>query len=593
MPNVTHQVQPAWPLLIRLWGLASARRQRQFILLVLLIVLASLSEVVSIGAILPFLSVLTDPEKMFAHPQMQSLIELLAIRQPSELLMPLTAGFALSVLVSTGMRLLMQWGCARFSYAAGADLSLGMFRSTLYQPYAVHLGRNSSEVINAIVKRTDNVTAVILGLLNLSGSTLILTAILSTLVLIEPWVALGAFGGFGCAYLIITTFVRRRLDANSQLVYQKSTQALRVLQEGLGGIRDIVIDNTQRFYCARYTEADIPMRHALGANAFLGFSPRYFMEALGMAALAGVAYVVSHRPGGIAAGIPVLGALALGAQRLLPVLQQVYQGWATLQGSRASVQGVIEMLEQPLPEDYDRVQPLPLPFKKEIVLRDLSFRHGGDKPWVFQELNVTIARGERIGIIGETGSGKSTLFDIVMGLLEPTRGQILVDGIPLTAAERRAWQAHIAHVPQTIFLVDASIEENIAFGVPREQIDREKVRQAAQRAQIAQFIELLSGGYATAVGERGVRLSGGQRQRIGIARALYKNADVIVLDEATSALDSATEEAVMKVVRELSADLTILVIAHRLTSLKDCHRIIELGESRLKRVCRYEDLSLV
>lgn len=588
---MNQQLQPVWPLLRRLWSQATVRRHRQFQLLVILMVLASISEIVSIGAILPFLSVLTVPEKVFAHPATQPLIALLGLQEPADLLMPLTVGFAIAVLVSTGMRLLMQWGSTRFSYAAGADISIAIFQRALHQPYAVHLARNSSEVINGITKRSDNVTAVILGLLNLVGSWLILVSILSSLLFIEPLVAGVAFGGFGLAYLLITWVARHRLDTNSQRVYRESTQALKVLREGLGGIRDVLIDGTQRVYCDRYAGADFSMRQALGANAFIGFSPRYIMEGLGMVAIAALAYGMSLHPNGIAAGIPVLGALGLGAQRLLPLLQQVYQGWTTVRGSRASVQGVVEMLEQPLPRDHDQ-SPQALPFRREIAFCNLGFRYGPELPWVFREVNLTISRGERIGIIGVTGSGKSTLLDIVMGLLEPTVGTMVVDGVPLSVELRRAWQAHIAHVPQTIFLVDASIEENIAFGVPRGAIDRQRVRRAAEQAQIAEHIESLAEGYGTPVGERGVRLSGGQRQRLGIARALYKNADVIVLDEATSALDSATEEAVMKVVYELSDDLTIMIIAHRLTTLKDCDQIIELGKGCLKRVYRYEDLQI-
>lgn len=558
-------------------------------LLIVLMVLASFSEIVSIGAILPFLSMLTIPEKVFNHPMAQPLVAILGAQEPAALLMPLTVGFSVAVLMSTAMRLLMQWGSARFSFASGADISIGMYRRTLYQPYSVHLARNSSHVINGIVKRSDTVTAVILAVLNFAGSVLILTSILGALLFIEPIVAVVAFGGFGLAYLLITRLVRQHLDANSQRVARESTQAMKALQEGLGGIRDVLIDGTQEVYCNRYAAADIPMRRALGSNAFIGFSPRYSMEALGMAAIAVLAYVMSLQPGGIAVGIPVLGALALGAQRVLPLLQQVYQGWTTIRGSRASVQGVLEMLEQPLPADYDQSPP-PLLFAQGIEFKDLSFRHSAEHPWIFRNINLAIAKGERIGIIGVTGSGKSTLLDLFMGLLEPTAGELAVDGQTISPDLRRAWQLHIAHVPQSIFLVDASIEENIAFGVPRGAIDRDRVRRAAEQAQIAEYVETLPQKYSTVVGERGVRLSGGQRQRIGIARALYKRADVIVFDEATSALDSATEEAVMNVIQRLNEELTILIIAHRLTTLKNCDRIIELGEGRIKRICGYEDL---
>jgi ATP-binding cassette subfamily B protein len=231
-----------------------------------------------------------------------------------------------------------------------------------------------------------------------------------------------------------------------------------------------------------------------------------------------------------------------------------------------------------------------LPFQKEIGIKCLSFRYTLQTPWVLNNLNLTIAKGSRVGFVGTTGSGKSTLLDIVMGLLQPTDGALEIDGQIVTPANNRAWQAHIAHVPQAIFLADSTIEENIAFGVPKDQIDPERVRQAAQQAQISEIIETWPKQYQTFIGERGIRLSGGQRQRIGIARALYKQADVIIFDEATSALDNETEQAVMQAIESLSEDLTILIIAHRLTTLKNCTQIVELGDGGIKRAGIYQDI---
>ena len=255
-----------------------------------------------------------------------------------------------------------------------------------------------------------------------------------------------------------------------------------------------------------------------------------------------------------------------------------------------SLQDTLDLLDQPLPDYADQPASQPLPFRQQICLDQISFRYRPDSPWVLNNIDLKIEKGSRVGFIGATGCGKSTLIDVIMSLLQATEGALGVDGKAVTMVNQRAWQAHIAHVPQAIFLADSTIEENIAFGVQKERIDHERVKMAARQAQIADVIEAWSGQYQTFVGERGVRLSGGQRQRVGIARALYKQADVIIFDEATSALDSETEQAVMQAIESLSVNLTILIIAHRLSTLKNCTQIVELSDGGIKRVGSYEDM---
>jgi ATP-binding cassette subfamily B protein len=295
-----------------------------------------------------------------------------------------------------------------------------------------------------------------------------------------------------------------------------------------------------------------------------------------MALIAFLALAMAIQQDGLELALPLLGAFALGAQRLLPLLQQVYQSWATLRGASKTVDHVLALLEQPLPRHVKEPPPPPLPYYRDIELRDVGHQYNPGGPWVLRHISFRITKGSRVGVKGTTGSGKSTLLDIVMGLLSPTTGQVLVDGAPVTATNQRAWQAHIAHVPQSIYLADASVAENIAFGTPSAQIDLERVREAAGRAQIAKTIEALPNGYDTLVGERGVQLSGGQRQRIGIARALYKRADVLVFDEATSALDTKTEAEVMGAIQSLDRELTIFLIAHRLSTLEGCDVTVDL-----------------
>jgi ABC-type multidrug transport system fused ATPase/permease subunit len=577
-------------LLKRLWHHISRRRRRQFGILLVVMLLTSFAEILSIGAVLPFLGVLTSPERVFKHPAAQHFIQLLKITEPAQLILPLTIIFGLFVLIAGAMRLLLLWVSTRLSFSAGADLSINMYRRTLYQPYAVHCARNSSEVINNISNKAKNLIAIINMTLTLISSSTILVSILIALLSLNPHIALLTFGGFGFIYLLITRITRKQLQINSQRIARESSNVIKSLQEGLGGIRDILIDGSQESYCKIYNKADFVLRDAMGSNTFINSAPRYMMEALGMILIATLSYSLSQQADGIAKVIPILGALALGAQRLLPVLQQAYAAWTGISGGRFSLQDSLELLDQPLP-DYVNQPPLPpMSFKSSISLKQLNFRYSNQTSLVLKQLNLTITKGGRIGFIGATGSGKSTLLDIVMGLLPPTDGALEIDGQPVTLANKRAWQVHIAHVPQTIFLADSSIAENIAFGISKEKIDFQRVCQAAEQAQIAQSIESWPNKYQTFVGERGIRLSGGQRQRIGIARALYKQADVIIFDEATSALDNETEQALMDAIEGLSKDLTLLIIAHRLSTLKNCTQIVELADGGIRRIGSYQEM---
>jgi ATP-binding cassette subfamily B protein len=554
-------------------------------------VFASFAEILSIGSVLPFLGVLTAPRHVFEHPAAQPFIQALGLTKPKELLLPLTIVFSLSALVTGAMRLLLLWASTRLSFATGADLSISIYRRTLYQPYAVHVARNSSEVISGISSKSSAVLhCIVVPSLLLISSSIMMFAILLALIAVDPVIALAAFGGFGLIYAIIIRLTRNRLLIDSQCVSRESIQVIKSLQEGLGGIRDVLIDGSQSAYCQVYRNADSPLRRAQGNSAFVAASPRYGMEALGMLLIAVLAYMLSQESNGVEKAIPILGALALGAQRLLPVLQQAYGAWSGIRSGQALLQDTLELLDQPLPEHADLPAAKPLPFQRKISLRQMSFRYSAQTPRVLININLSIAKGSRIGFVGTTGSGKSTLLDIIMGLLMPTEGALEIDGQPITMHNHRAWQAHIAHVPQAIFLADSTIEENIAFGLPKDQIDHERVQKAAQQAQIADIIETWPKKYDTFVGERGIRLSGGQRQRIGIARALYKNADVIIFDEATSALDNETEQTVMEAIEGLSKDLTLLIVAHRISTLKNCAQIVELSNGSIKRTGSYQDI---
>lgn len=571
-----------------LWNHLSRRRQRQFFLVLILMFVASFAEIMSVGAVLPFLGVITDPSQVFENPAMQPIIRFLGVVEPTELVLPMTLVFIAAALIAGLVRLLLLYATTRLSYGTGHDLSIDVYRRTLYQDYPVHVARNSSEVINGIITKTSTViSGVLTPILTLISSFIIMIGIVAVLCFINLFVALTAMIGFGTLYMGVVFYTRARIRANSQTIAEQSNSVVKSLQEGLMGIRDVLIHGSQEFYSSIYRNADLPLRLASGNNLFISGSPRFAMEAIGMTLIATIAYFMTERDNEISNSLPVLGALALGAQRLLPIMQQAYGSFSAIKGSKASLDDVNALLNQPLPTYAGEQSPEPIPFKRNIVLENVSFRYLDDEPWVLTSINMTLKKGSRIGIIGATGSGKTTLFDLIMGLFPPTEGEIKIDDKVLDEQNNRSWRARVAHVPQDIYLSDNSILENIAFGVPVDQIDFERARKAAQGAQVDDLIESWDKRYQTLVGEHGIRLSGGQRQRIGIARALYKNADVLIFDEATSALDNKTEKSVVESIEGLDKHMTVLIIAHRLTTLRNCDQIIEVKRKKLK-VTTYE-----
>ncbi len=562
----------------RLWRHLSWHRKKQFLFLSVLMILASIMEIISIGSVVPFLGAITNPEQIYSNELAQPLINFLDINEPKKIVFPLTLLFVAATLIAAAVRLLLLYAITRFSFATGADLSIDIYKRTLYQDYSIHISRNSSEVINGIITKTNLVISKILvPILNFISSLVIMIGIIAIIFTVNAFVALVSFAVFGFFYGIIAFLTRQTLQKNSELIANESNQMVKSLQEGLGGIRDVLIGGLQEFYSKLYRDADLSFRRASGDNVFIAGCPRYVMEGIGMILIALLAYNLSVA-GGIESAFPVLGALAIGAQKLLPALQQIFSSYSLIKGANKPFSDVLDLLEQPLSESDDCSVRKPLKFSTDIVLENVSFQYLKDTPFILKDLSLTFKKGEKIGFVGITGSGKSTLLDILMGLLIPTSGKLLIDGLEITENNRKNWQMHISHVPQNIFLADGTIKENIAFGISAEQINNTKVYQSAEQAKLSETINNLKDKYQSIVGEQGVQLSGGQRQRIGIARALYKNSDVLIFDEATSALDNETEQEIMKEINKLQDNQTVFIIAHRITTLKNCDRIIRLNQ---------------
>ena len=573
----------------KLWGHLATRRKKQLVLLAGLMLFGGIAEAISLGLVVSFLTAMAAPERILASPLALSLIGFLnwasanlgmkfnAIQlvQTYSVLV-FAALFILAALWSGGVRLALLWANVRLASATGTELGLSVYRHTLYQPYSVHVSRNSSSLISGLTAKVGLVTTTLTLWLTILTSLVIILFLCGTLFWISPWITFGAGTILGLSYWLMSILSARKLARCSAVISREQNSIVKALQEGLGGIRDILLDGTQPIYCEIYRKADTVLRCSYADINVIGQSPRFIMESVGMVVFAMLAFALSKGPEGLVSALPTLGALALGVQRLLPALQQGYAAWSTILAYEEPNKEVVELLNQPLPSWLATNAPKPIRFENKLRFASVSFRYSKTGPFVLRALSFEIKKGSRVGFVGKTGAGKSTCLDLLMGLLEPSAGKIYIDDEPLGPKNLRAWQRNIAHVPQSIYLSDGSLAENIAFGVPQREIDMRRVEKVARMAQIADFIESSPQKYQAVVGERGIRLSGGQRQRIGIARALYKQAQVLILDEATSALDQKTEENVMKSIHTLNPSITILVVAHRKSSLRKCQQTIRL-----------------
>jgi ABC-type multidrug transport system fused ATPase/permease subunit len=580
--NPPYRHKGIWTLLGELFGQLSLRRRRQFVLFLCLMFLGAIAELVSIGAILPFLAVISNPERMVQQAQSHTSLATFGITTSSQITILVAVMFALAALFAASTRLFLVYFSQRFVFGLSRDLSVAVFSRTLHQPYSYHISQNSTETLAAITKAQLVTEQVLIPLVQAATASLIAAAILIGLLFIDPLMAMGSGICFASTYLIVMRMTRAVMLANGKIIAQMQGERLRAASEGIGGIRDVLLDSSQAVFVARFAAIEAKLGSAAALNNFIGQSPRFIVEGIGLVIVAGLAVVLSLRDGGLAIALPLLGALALGAQRLLPLLQQAYYGWAGTLTAGSMLADILDILRLPdaqlhfRPRDHDR-----LSFERDLEFSKVVLSYGhGTRP-ALECIDLLIPKGARIGLVGRTGSGKSTLMDLVLGLLRPDEGCILIDGVELTDANRTAWQARVTHVPQAIYLSDATIAENIAFGIPLPGIDRSRVAAAAAQAELTDVIAALPNGYDTFVGERGVRLSGGQRQRVGIARALYKQADVLVFDEATSALDTETEAAVMHAIEGLGRNLTIFIIAHRVSTLSGCDMIVTLDEGRV------------
>ena len=554
-----------------------SKRKKQLYILFFLMFFSGISEFLALSAIIPFLTAITDINNLIKYKFINTLYITLRLTNPNQLIILTTIIFLLMIYLSAILRLVNLLFNYRLTAAIGSELSSECYRKTLYQPYEKHIETNSSVLINTVSKDINKTVNGLSNFLIIINSIIIAVSIFVGLLVVNAKIAIVLGVIFISSYLLIGIKNRIQIEKNSYVITSKSQDRIKALQEGLGAIKEILLGNSQDYYTDIYRKTDFPIRILRARNNFLGTFPKFLLETLGITCIAIIgAYISSNGLSGRA--ISLIGFIGLGSQRLLPALQTIYSSWVGLKSSTASIVNVINLLnEKGHTQCNHRTEEVIL--KKYLEFKDVNFKYGKNKPLVIKNLNLIIKVGERIGIIGKTGSGKSTAVDLLMTLIKPSNGKILIDGKDINKYNSNyslnSWRSQITHVPQQIYLADSTFIENIAFGVDPSNINFSQVKEAAKKALLSEFIESCPDGYETIVGERGIRLSGGQRQRISLARAFYKNRKFFILDEATSSLDHKTEKSVIESIYSLGSDTTLIMIAHRLTTLKNCDRILK------------------
>lgn len=580
----------------QMFDLLDAAERRQFLGLLALVVLMALIDLVGVAAVLPFLAVAADPSRIHDSPTLQWLYDSSGVTTDSGFIVLLGMLVFAFIVLGLLVKLVAQYRIIRFSHMRNHSLSRRLMRKYLAHPYVWFLGRNSADLGVAILAECDKVVGTaLIPATRILASAVSLVFLVGLLIAISPMVAAVAALGISGAYALIFVFVRHRLGRLGAGIVAANAARHRSVQEAFGGIKDVKLLNLERRYAERYDDPSLTFASSSASSQVIAELPRFLLEAIAFGGLVLIILALLVLQGGrLADLLPMLGVFGFAVLKIFPAVQQIYYSLAQIRFATPMLAKICkELMDGELcPISVPLSGPTKaLPLTRSLELKDVRFGYPGATVQTLKGLTLSIPAFTKVGFVGGTGAGKTTAIDLILGLLVPDTGEVVVDGEVLTAETRPAWQRSLGYVPQQIFLIDDSVAANIAFGVPPEQRDLVAIERAARLAELHHFIRTeLPQGYDTLVGERGVRLSGGQRQRIGIARALYHDPDILIFDEATSALDTLTERAVMEAVRNIDHTKTVIMIAHRLTTVRDCDTIFLLEDGRLAAEGDFETL---
>ena len=562
------------------------RRKLQFFFLTIIIIIASFIEMLSIASVVPFVEVVTSnnflDEKFF-------IFKFISVNSKQEAIIVTGALFSFLIFINSILRCVLIYISSKLANNVTAELSNKIYRASLFDSYTNHINNKTSTIISSVTQKVFQIYNFISGIINITTSVLILTALVSILIWINPVIILSALFVFILIYSVLALSGKKILKKNSQIINEEQNRIVSNIQNGLGIFRDIILDKSQEYFIDNFAKSNFKKARSQAMNEVIQQSPRYIFEAVGIILL--VIFVIFwnyflNNSNTIIDIFPILAALGVGAQKILPLINMIYHNFAILKGNTYQTNEVINILNKYNEREKNQslVVGKKITFKNLISFKNIFFSYQASQEYILEDINFEIKKGQRIGIVGNSGEGKSTLLDLLMGLLEPIRGSILIDGVKLSPMTISSWQSKISHVPQKLFLSDNTFLENIVLGKSIVDIDVEKVEVVSKKAQLHNFIKNLDKGYYEQVGERGIKLSGGQIQRVGLARSLYKNAEIIVFDEATNSLDMETEKLILKELYSLDKNLTIFVVAHRLDTLSQCDLILEVKNKKVSKI---------
>ena len=579
----------------QLFSLLTPKQVRQFYMLQVLVVIMAFTELVGIASIAPFMALVGDISLLEGNGMFAQLYQISGVTDPMDFLFYTGLGVLLMLTFSTVVSMFTIWKLSLYAARVGTEIADRLYTHYIQQNWLFHASGSSAHLTKQVASEALRVTDFIIQPLLQMNAKVVLAFFISTSILIyDPVIAIGGLLIFVFAYILLYKIVRKRLQANGRNMSLIYTKRFRLMNEGFGGIKDVLLLNRRYDFVERFQESGRAFAYARGTNTAIGQVPRYFMELIAFGSMIGlVLFLIKAYEGNLGAVLPILAVYALAAFKLLPAMQQIYSGIANIKGNTAAFEAIRDDLIRSQNNDQNVIQEnknKQLNLKHQISLKNVTFSYPNKSAPALNNLNMDIPANSVVGLVGASGSGKSTAIDLLLGLLDPDQGQLCIDDMCIDNHNKRAWQNTLGFVPQSIFLSEGSIAENVAFGLPIKDIDINQVKKALDLANLTELIEQLPQGLDTEVGERGVQLSGGQRQRIGIARALYHKADVLVFDEATSALDGITEKIIMEAIHEFSGEKTIIMIAHRLKTVRKCDIIYMMEEGRIISQGTYEKL---